>query len=75
MFFLTTFTRNENKIDSSCPLTIYSSSTSNTPLCSHIYKVHIELYLQESEKQQWPISIHPVGEHLNEGWTFTQVLE
>ncbi|KAG2345162.1 hypothetical protein BDR05DRAFT_998758 [Suillus weaverae] len=64
-----------NKINSSCPLTIYGSSMSNTPLHSHIYKFHINLYLQESEKQQWPIGIHAVGDCLNEGWTFTQMWE
>ncbi|KAG2062389.1 hypothetical protein BDR06DRAFT_1016327 [Suillus hirtellus] len=62
-----------NKIDSSYPLTIYGLSTSNTPLHSHIHKVHIDLYLEESEKQQWPISIHPVSDCLNEGWTFSKM--
>ncbi|KAG1823869.1 uncharacterized protein BJ212DRAFT_1296393 [Suillus subaureus] len=53
-----------NKIDSSCPLTVYGPSMSNTPLCSH-----------ESKKQQWLIGIHPVADRLDEGWTFTQMLE
>ncbi|KAG2132119.1 uncharacterized protein EDB93DRAFT_1255305 [Suillus bovinus] len=41
----------------------------------HIYKFHIELYLEESEKQKWPIGIHPVGTCLSEGWTLTKILE
>lgn len=75
LLFLTPFARALNKIDSSCPLTIYGPCTSNTPLRSHIYKVHIDLYLQESERQQWPIGIHAVGDCLNEGWTFAQMQE
>ncbi|KAG1728224.1 hypothetical protein EDB19DRAFT_1832821 [Suillus lakei] len=64
-----------NKADPSCPIAVYGSSMSNSPLHSHIYKVHIELYLQESKKQQWPIGIHPVGTCLNEGWTFAKIRE
>lgn len=75
LLFLTPFTRDYHKADSSCPLAVYGPSTSNSPLRAHIYKVHIELYLQESEKQQWPIGIHAVGTRLNEGWTFAEMLE
>ena len=53
----------------------YGPKTRNWALCNHICNHHLSIYLDEAEKNSWPIIIKPVCDALTTGYTIATLHE
>jgi hypothetical protein len=62
-------------VDSSHQISTYKHTTGTSAHRNHAFYCHTDLYLQEAERQRWPILVRSVKERLNEGWSLAAIRE
>jgi hypothetical protein len=73
--FLTSLSREFQKVDGSHRIASYKHTTGTTAHRNHAFYGHTDLYLREAERLHWPILVKSLKEQLNEGWTLAAIRE